>query len=177
MLFHALLALVVAASPVEDAKLIDNTILDKVTLQSLDISPWVPSDLSDAPRAFDIPSCGKPTDHFIPTAISITPNPPQVGGTVKIGLEGNVNTEIVAGTKVDVVVKLGFIPVKSLTVDFCEEAAKYGKPCPIAPGAQTFTAGFDVPSGTPKGTYNLDIKVKSPSNQQVACLNGKLKLV
>ncbi|KAJ3268718.1 Phosphatidylglycerol/phosphatidylinositol transfer protein [Terramyces sp. JEL0728] len=122
-------------------------------------------------------SCGTSADTLTVSQVTLAPYPIPAGQSIVIAASGALSSTIVAGTVVNVAVKLGLIPLINKKLDFCDEAAKVNVSCPIAPGPQQIQLTELIPSSVPAGTFDLHITVNDPSNNEIVCLAGKVQIV
>ncbi|KAJ3319731.1 Phosphatidylglycerol/phosphatidylinositol transfer protein [Boothiomyces sp. JEL0866] len=122
-------------------------------------------------------SCGGSSDTLTVNQVTLAPYPIPAGQPIVIAASGSLSKAVTQGTIVNVSVKLGFIPLINKKLDFCAEAAKVNISCPIAPGPQQIQLTEVIPSSAPAGTFDLQITVDDPSNQEVVCLSGKVQIV
>ncbi|KAJ3308604.1 Phosphatidylglycerol/phosphatidylinositol transfer protein, partial [Boothiomyces sp. JEL0838] len=99
-------------------------------------------------------SVGQTTEVY---ASNISPYPMQKGKNVTITTSGTNTAEIVQGANIEVSVFKGKIRIYHTTLDFCEQSALSGTPCPIPTGNNTLVVTQLVPSIIPAGNYLMQI--------------------
>ncbi|KAJ3268717.1 Phosphatidylglycerol/phosphatidylinositol transfer protein [Terramyces sp. JEL0728] len=126
-------------------------------------------------NANPLKSCGDKSDIFKLADITLTPYPIKIGQDVHVNANGTLSAPIQNGTTITFTVKALGIPFFSKTEDFCTQAKKANKTCPIPAGSQDVQASQEVSSLIPSGTYNVEIKVNDANNTEIACMSGDLK--
>ncbi|KAF9319647.1 Phosphatidylglycerol/phosphatidylinositol transfer protein [Podila horticola] len=128
-----------------------------------------------SPHAQDtdsIKSCGTEDDLLQIEYIDINPDPPARGKNLTIDARGILHGDVVEGAKISILVKLGLVKLLQKELDFCEEAAKVDKNCPLLAGPQELHHTVELPKEIPPGKYTATVKVKNPDGEQVACLTA-----
>ncbi|KAJ3260753.1 hypothetical protein HK103_007316 [Boothiomyces macroporosus] len=118
-------------------------------------------------------SCGGPTDTLNVTDVEIYNYPFKAGQTSVISTIGDLTQTIVNGTKVIVSVKVGTITLYSTTQDYCSES---GITCPVQPGHLINNVSQVIPANIPAGSFNLQVRIVSPTNAEVSCISGKIQI-
>ncbi|KAF9426050.1 Phosphatidylglycerol/phosphatidylinositol transfer protein [Podila epigama] len=118
-------------------------------------------------------SCGTTDDLLQIDYININPDPPAKGQNLTIDAHGILAKDVVEGATIDLVVKVGLIKLLQKKLDFCEEAAKIDKNCPLLAGDQYLQHTVELPKEIPPGKYTVNVKVKNPDGEQVTCLNAQ----
>lgn len=122
-------------------------------------------------------NCGKATDLFSVTSISVSAHPFVIGTSVVISVTGTTAAVIKQGSKYRMALKLGILPVYSETWDFCETTALSGVSCPIAPGQEhQFSFAQVVRSDSLAGTYNMKITVTNADGKPLTCQEASIKI-
>ncbi|XP_065914741.1 putative phosphatidylglycerol/phosphatidylinositol transfer protein DDB_G0278295 [Dysidea avara] len=117
-------------------------------------------------------SCDKSDYDVTDLKISFSPNPPQKGRNLTIIASGTVNRQI-AGGKIKVTAKYGFITVLNQSYDVCDFAKKMGKECPIPAGPLSGSKTVMVPDKIPGGTYLVSIEGTDQGGKNMICANIK----
>ncbi|KAF9578268.1 Phosphatidylglycerol/phosphatidylinositol transfer protein, partial [Lunasporangiospora selenospora] len=68
----------------------------------------------------------------------------------------------------------GLIKIIQKRFDFCEEAAKVGKSCPLRAGEQTFQYTVDLPKETPIGKFTARVEAFTVDNKNITCLQAQI---
>ncbi|KAG0234471.1 Phosphatidylglycerol/phosphatidylinositol transfer protein [Actinomortierella wolfii] len=121
-----------------------------------------------------IKPCGNESDTLKIEYINISPDPPKAGQVLKIDAKGTLEKRIENSSTIEVLVKLGLIKLVQLKLDFCEESAKVGKPCPLEPGEHTLQHEVELPKEIPPGIYRAHVVVMDQDLSQVTCLNAQV---
>ncbi|KAG0375946.1 MAG: hypothetical protein J3R72DRAFT_441458 [Linnemannia gamsii] len=128
---------------------------------------------SSATAAFS--SCGSASDSFHLSSVTYTPNPPKVGQSVCITLNGSLSKEVTAGATIRVTATFWGINVYDQTGDLCAGLAGGANPCPIATTATTVTQCITVPSNVPAGvSLNLKATASHADSSRIFCISGPL---
>ncbi|KAF9329201.1 Phosphatidylglycerol/phosphatidylinositol transfer protein [Podila minutissima] len=104
--------------------------------------------------------------------INISPDPPARGQNLTIDAMGILAKDVVEGAKIDVLVKLGLVKLLQKQLDFCEEAAKVDKNCPLQAGEQYLQHTVELPKEIPPGKFTATVKVKNPDGEEISCLTA-----
>ncbi|KAJ4413585.1 Phosphatidylglycerol/phosphatidylinositol transfer protein [Gnomoniopsis sp. IMI 355080] len=108
--------------------------------------------------------------------LDLSPNPPARGQNLTVDAAGTIKSEVNAGTKVSVRVKLGPTTVYRKKFDLCKEFEKVGGSCPISSGTPRVVKTFKIPKQVPKGRYSAHVNVVAADGSPITCLEGKFKL-
>ncbi|KAJ4458581.1 putative phospholipid transfer protein [Paratrimastix pyriformis] len=112
-------------------------------------------------------SCGK-SDKFQIDRLVVYPNPPVIGESVTIFLNGTLNSSVKSGT-VDFLVKFMGVKLLNLHKDLCGQASKYK--CPVPAGPFSLNETISVPKVTPQGRYSGRLSVEDESTAPLLCLD------
>ncbi|KAJ3273516.1 mRNA-binding ribosome synthesis protein nop7 [Terramyces sp. JEL0728] len=115
-------------------------------------------------------TCGTASDPLNVTDVEIYNYPFKAGQTSVISTIGDLSETIVNGTKVVVSVKVGTITLYSTTQDYCSED---GITCPVQPGHLINNVSQVIPANIPAGSFNLQVKIVSPTNTEIYRLFSK----
>ncbi|KAJ4453755.1 putative phospholipid transfer protein [Paratrimastix pyriformis] len=114
-------------------------------------------------------NCGKDSDHFHMSSITLSPDPPRIGQNVTIDVKGSLD-EAVTGGDAELLVKFFGVKLLDLKKPVCEmDPQTY--PCPIAAGPWGVHQDVEIPSATPKGHYQGLVTLKDQAGQEVLCYN------
>ncbi|KAF9373047.1 Phosphatidylglycerol/phosphatidylinositol transfer protein [Podila verticillata] len=117
--------------------------------------------------------CSAPEDLLQIKYININPDPPARGQNLTIDAMGVLSKDVLHGATIELLVKTGVIKLLQKKLDFCDEAAKIDKNCPLLAGDQFLQHTVELPKEIPPGRYTVNVKVKNPDGEQVACINAK----
>ncbi|CAO3634233.1 unnamed protein product [Cunninghamella blakesleeana] len=105
--------------------------------------------------------------------ITLTPDPPEKGKTLKIDFKGYLEEEVVKGAYVDIKVKLGLVQLIHKKFDFCKEIENINEKCPIPEGDLQISKEVKLPGQIPRGNYDVVAIIVNNDGKQVTCLHGK----
>ena len=114
-----------------------------------------------------IMNCGKSTDLFEITELSIKPEIIYLGSTMKVKISGIFKEDITFAT-VNVKVKLGFIPLINSDFDLCKELPRINETCPLKKGVYSIEKEFVV-NHIPNGQYKVYARISN--DNPIACVN------
>ncbi|KAM9964214.1 hypothetical protein ACTFIW_005875 [Dictyostelium discoideum] len=117
-------------------------------------------------------SCGKPTDTFQISNVTISPDPPVRGQTVSIYASGELK-DAISGGDVNIIIKMGFITIIKETKPIC--SSDNPLPCPIQPGDYTHSVDIAIPSAIPRGKYSGNFVLTDQANDEIACINVNME--
>ena len=122
-------------------------------------------------------NCGTAEDLLDIQQLTYAPLVPVRGEALTVTAQGNLKEQLTSGTKVNLVVKWGFVRVPVPPVDVCGELSKLPDApatCPLQPGPVSLTQSFVLPAQIPDGDYDVNIRIKNQDGRQVACVQVKL---
>ncbi|KAF8937887.1 putative phospholipid transfer protein [Dissophora ornata] len=120
-------------------------------------------------------SCGSSTDDFQLSSVTYTPNPPVVGQSVCITIQGTLSTPVTQGATIHVTATFWGINVYDQTSDLCAGLAGGATPCPIATTVGNVTDCITVPSNVPAGVQiNLQATANNAGGERLFCIAGPL---
>lgn len=111
---------------------------------------------------------------FVPTAVTLDPNPVHVGSSLHFQINGTADHRIEGGTfKADVtyVVHHFSFPVYSEVKDLCDRTT-----CPIEIGPVAFTYDKALPNVIPKGKYRVKIEAFDLDKHLELCLKVSFRI-
>ena len=123
--------------------------------------------------------CGNDTDILHLHYVYLDPPQPQRGQPMKITAEGLLDDDIVEGTKVHVLAKMGVVKLLDKVFDFCQEVIQHvDMQCPVNKGLIKLEKVVDIPSEVPPGKFYVQARVFMPDgdDRQVACLRGTVTI-
>jgi hypothetical protein len=99
--------------------------------------------------------CSSAEDVFVPSKVTLQPDPPRRGEKFKVLVQGQLKETIDQGSFAHVKVKLGFIQLIDQNYDVCEQITQVGKQCPLEKGDLVIEHEVDIPREIPpvKCTY------------------------
>ncbi|KAG0246001.1 hypothetical protein B0O80DRAFT_446558 [Mortierella sp. GBAus27b] len=120
-------------------------------------------------------SCGASSDDFQLSSVTYTPNPPKVGQSVCITLNGSLNKAVTQGATIRTTATFWGITAYDQTSDLCAALVNGTNPCPISQDVKSVTQCISVPSNVPAGVQ-LQIKAVATNagNTRIFCINGPL---
>jgi hypothetical protein len=121
-------------------------------------------------------SCGGSSDSFTLGDVVLAPYPVQIGQPLVVSATGSLSKAVTEGATLQAVAKFGFIKVLDETFDLCAEAAKSGKPCPLAEGPNSLQVIQNIPGSAPEVSVNLEITGKNADGSPLTCLRGRIQL-
>lgn len=107
--------------------------------------------------------------------VLLDPIPPVRGENLTISAIGNLNTEIVAGAYVDIVVTWGYVQLIKQTYDLCEELPNVDMECPLKKGHYELTKEVEIPEQVPPGKYTVIAKAYTEDDELITCLTGSVE--
>ncbi|CAO3621954.1 unnamed protein product [Cunninghamella echinulata] len=141
-----------------------------LVLATLSSASVVPKSTIVAASDFTICSSTPANDLLTVSSADYNPKPPVPGQLIKVDVGGELKATIADGATIKVAVNAGILTVWQKTYDLCDEAAKLGQNCPIAPGPQQFSVTDTVPSILPPGTYTLKAIATTVTGQSITCI-------
>lgn len=111
---------------------------------------------------------------FVPSSVTLDPNPATAGSSVHFQINGTADRGMEGGTfdaEVYFVVGHFSMPVYSESKDLCDRTA-----CPIEKGPVTFTYDKLLPSVTPAGKYRVEIAAYDEQHKLEMCLIVSFKI-
>ncbi|KAI8927467.1 ML domain-containing protein [Entophlyctis helioformis] len=121
-------------------------------------------------------NCGLDGDVLTLESFVLNPDPPQRGAPLAFALNGTLSEPLVAGAKVRVTVKLGFIQILDSEYDLCEQVGAVDLECPVPEGPLAVQKAFDIPRELPPGKYKIHIDVSNADTKHVACLQSEFRM-
>ncbi|KAM9980295.1 hypothetical protein ACTFIZ_006550 [Dictyostelium cf. discoideum] len=118
-------------------------------------------------------SCGKSTDTFKITNVTISPDPPIKGQKVSIYASGELK-DVISGGKINIQIKLGFITIIKESKPIC--SSENPLPCPIQPGEYSHSVDVTIPNSAPGGKYSGNFVLTDQTNDEIACIDVNLEL-
>ncbi|KAJ3278631.1 Phosphatidylglycerol/phosphatidylinositol transfer protein, partial [Blyttiomyces sp. JEL0837] len=113
--------------------------------------------------------CSKAGDPLTVTNITLSEYPVVPGTNLTISFAGNLTVPVVNGTKIRVTAKVGFFTAYDQTIDVCSQE---NVTCPYAPGPQTLSFLFPVPSNVPNVTADVKAVGTLPDGTELACIEN-----
>ena len=111
-------------------------------------------------------------------SLKFDPNPPSIKKPFVVIANGNLKSTVTQGAKMIVTATLGSMPVATQEIDMCEEAAKSGLNCPIAPGTHDLRNLVPLPKGVQIPPF-VGIKVHAEAfngdGSKLFCLDTTVK--
>ena len=132
-------------------------------------------------RDLTFQQCPGSAGSFVLQSVSIEPAQPHLSDkTLTVTSEGQLSTTIVQGAKMLVTASAAGQEVFRHEYDMCEEGAKAGVPCPVAPGHQSLKSIMDIPQDQQIPPF-LTIHVKAvgtnKDGSQIFCVEGTTKFL
>lgn len=151
--------------------------LSLVVLASVGVLLAAPT--ASAASSFAVSPCSGWTNLYVPTSVSITPDPPKLGGrSVALATTGNLKVGLTKGAKVVTTAKVGNQKVLDSTLDLCTLVGGDASTCPTA-GTRAFsvvlsTASVNLP---PFVTINYHSEAFNADGSKLFCFDAKVKFV
>jgi ML domain len=120
-------------------------------------------------------SCGKPSDDFAVSKVTIKPDPPVIGKPLMVSASGTLDKDVTAGW-IKLQIKYGAITLINKNMSLCEVAAKTPDHCPFKKGPITISLTETIPSIAPPGDYTGHIVLQDQVEHEIACVNLDLKM-
>ncbi|KAJ9075699.1 Phosphatidylglycerol/phosphatidylinositol transfer protein [Entomophthora muscae] len=100
------------------------------------------------------------TSHKYLSVHKVTLEPKPHRGVVSFfTVEGEAFQEINSSATVNVILKLGFMPVLTLTDNFCNSVSGFGVECPIKKGRFFRKGKFEIPKDVPFPSLDIDVQL------------------
>ncbi|KAL3151626.1 hypothetical protein ABBQ38_012617 [Trebouxia sp. C0009 RCD-2024] len=125
--------------------------------------------MSSRASAFEWKTCAD-TGKADVTHVSLSPDPPQAGDTIKFSIDAESKIEVAEGS-VAVAVAFRGLPVYSETKDLCERTS-----CPVGKGPLNLSYDEYLPPIVPPGPYVVTISVTSGPPEAAATTDQLLCL-
>lgn len=130
-------------------------------------------DDTDIPGNSPIELCAVDEPHFLDIeSVTLDPNPPVPGANLTIKASGVLETDVVDGAYVDIVVNYGFITLVRRTFDLCELLPEVDMECPVEKGFLSVTREVEIPDGIPPGEYSIHAEAYTVGDDLLTCLNA-----
>ncbi|EGC29960.1 hypothetical protein DICPUDRAFT_158384 [Dictyostelium purpureum] len=100
--------------------------------------------------------------------LTATPNPPIIGKPVVVNLNGNLESDVTAGSStfsLQYYIAGAWRNLPTFTNDVCSIVS-----CPVKAGPFQFNTTINVPIITPPGQYRGSLQLVDQSQQNIACL-------
>lgn len=107
-------------------------------------------------------------------SIVLDPNPPEPGVNLTISAKGTLNSPVVEGSYVDIVVNYGFIQLIRQRYDLCEVLGKAELECPLDKGYLELTREVAIPEAIPPGLYSVSAQAFTDEDELLTCLQGEV---
>ncbi|GAX80841.1 hypothetical protein CEUSTIGMA_g8276.t1 [Chlamydomonas eustigma] len=107
-----------------------------------------------------------------PTEVSLTPDPPVIGGSAQFDIIANSEEDIIKSGTVDITISFAGVDIFSKSDDLCDKAA-----CPILKGPTKVTLVELLPPIAPPGDYGLKLVAKGSDSSELLCLLVNFELV
>jgi len=132
------------------------------------------SDLS-VPGTNPLEFCADPKDYVLTIeSVTLLPNPPEAGKTLKIEATGVLHDVITKGAVVEVIVKYGYIQLVKEKIDLCDNVHEVDLECPIKDGKLVLVKEVDLPAAIPPGKYVVSANVLTADERIITCLKGEV---
>eukprot|EP00197_Chlamydomonas_leiostraca_P008008 CAMPEP_0202866060 /NCGR_PEP_ID=MMETSP1391-20130828/7155_1 /ASSEMBLY_ACC=CAM_ASM_000867 /TAXON_ID=1034604 /ORGANISM="Chlamydomonas leiostraca, Strain SAG 11-49" /LENGTH=164 /DNA_ID=CAMNT_0049545973 /DNA_START=35 /DNA_END=529 /DNA_ORIENTATION=+ len=109
--------------------------------------------------------CDDQTRAITVSSVTLTPDPPVIGGPATFLVEGSIS-EGVAGGSVDIEVSFSGVQIYSQSEDLCAKTK-----CPVAPGPVAVTIVELLPPIAPPGDYGLRVTARGMAGEELMCLD------
>jgi hypothetical protein len=139
------------------------------------VTPTRTSSVSPLGNEPPMRSCGVSSDILSLEKVSLNPFPIQKGEKVTVFAQGVLSEQLVKGTRAELTVKVGMVPLLKVDIDVCEQAKNVGLFCPLNKGPQTIQFSQDIPKFLPSASANIEVRVFTPDNRRIACVQGKVQ--
>ncbi|EQK98831.1 hypothetical protein G6O67_000412 [Ophiocordyceps sinensis] len=110
------------------------------------------------------------------TRVDLTPNPPAMGQNLVINATGAVKTTINQGSKVHLIVKMGFVTILNRVEDLCEQVGHVDLECPIKKGTMNIVKTVSLPGHIPAGPFTVEANATTEDGEPITCLQGTVLL-
>lgn len=114
-------------------------------------------------------NCGNSNDMSTIKSVTITPDPPKSGKTVKIEASFSLKENLTGGS-FKAKVKYSFFPSVSKTIDLCDLAKLGGLSCPISQNTTQVVLEQQLPS-FPGGHYTGQVTGVDQNGKRIGCIN------
>ena len=115
------------------------------------------------------------TNAFQVSSVTLDPYPLQTGKLLKVVTKGLVTQELTAGSRMNLVAKLGFLKIIDENYDLCELHKDQGG-CPIT-GDTIVNFSRMISDKYPNAKIGMEMRVFDAMNNTAVCLSGKLEIV
>jgi len=112
--------------------------------------------------------CGSSSDFYDVKTVTMKPDPPVAGKNITFTLSGELKEVVTGGTSTTNTYWEG-IWVKTITDQICGPSPPHPK-CPIPAGTWTVGESNLIPSFSPSGSYENDVKIVDQNNKELSCL-------
>lgn len=125
---------------------------------------------------------GLTTPLLTPTAVTLSPDPPQIGGGVVFGIEGEVAEPVASGT-IGLRVKFEGVDLYEEEGPLCDKVAGEGGGCPMQGGGAKALIEYkqDLPPIAPPGHYSVRVigttGTSTYEGQAVVCVDVEFDMV